>query len=121
MVSCRREHGHTSYRPLLQANKKEQRGIIRFLVAEGVGGQELHRRMEAMYGEYSLCHSRVVNWRKRFFVRRELLEDDVRPGEAHRVITPELIAEMNALVLDNRRTSSTSKTRTSIYNGQRSA
>ncbi|GFX43129.1 uncharacterized protein TNCV_2711731 [Trichonephila clavipes] len=32
---------------------------------------------------------------------RELLEDDARPGQAHRVITPEMIAEVNALVLDN--------------------
>ncbi|GFX95352.1 hypothetical protein TNCV_849421 [Trichonephila clavipes] len=40
VVSRLREGGHTSYRSLLntQASKKEQRGVIRFLTAEGVGG-----------------------------------------------------------------------------------
>ncbi|GFS52292.1 uncharacterized protein TNCV_4850191 [Trichonephila clavipes] len=31
------------------------------------------------------------------------LEDDARPGQAHRVVTPEMIAEVNVLVLDNHR------------------
>ncbi|GFS93004.1 hypothetical protein TNCV_532141 [Trichonephila clavipes] len=50
MVSRRRGGGHTSYRPLLnmQACKKEQRGIFRFLAVEGVEGHEMHRRMCAV-------------------------------------------------------------------------
>ncbi|GFW99841.1 hypothetical protein TNCV_3420701 [Trichonephila clavipes] len=53
VVSRRREGGHRSYRPLLnlQASKKEQRGVIRLLAAEGVGGREVHRRMKAVYGK----------------------------------------------------------------------
>ncbi|GFR16055.1 histone-lysine N-methyltransferase SETMAR [Trichonephila clavata] len=47
--------------------------------------------------------SSVAEWCKRFLEGRELLEDDARLGQAHRVITLELIAEVNALVLDNRR------------------
>ncbi|GBN75236.1 Histone-lysine N-methyltransferase SETMAR [Araneus ventricosus] len=103
VVARRRECGHTSYRPLrnMQANKKEQRGVIRFLTAEG--GREMYRRMKAVYGEYSLSRSTVVEWRKRFLDGRELLEDDVRPGQANRVITPEMIAEVHDLVLNNRR------------------
>ncbi|GFR15040.1 retrovirus-related Pol polyprotein from transposon opus [Trichonephila clavata] len=53
--------------------------------------------------KYNLCRSGVVEWRKRFLEGCELLEDDARPGQAHRVITPEMIAEVNAFVLDNRR------------------
>ncbi|GFW14005.1 hypothetical protein TNCV_4701401 [Trichonephila clavipes] len=34
----------------MQASKKEQRGVIRFFAAEGVGGREMHRRMKAVYG-----------------------------------------------------------------------
>ncbi|GFX74300.1 histone-lysine N-methyltransferase SETMAR [Trichonephila clavipes] len=34
---------------------------------------------------------------------RELLEDDARPGQAHHVITPKMIAEVNALVFVNHR------------------
>ncbi|GFQ92255.1 histone-lysine N-methyltransferase SETMAR [Trichonephila clavata] len=105
MVSGLREGGRTSYRPLLnmQASKKEQRRVIRFLTAEGVAGLEMHRRMKAVCSEYSLLHSSVVEWRKRFLEGRELLEDDVRPGQAHRVIITEIIAEVNTLVLNNRR------------------
>ncbi|GFR15234.1 histone-lysine N-methyltransferase SETMAR [Trichonephila clavata] len=99
VVSRRREGGHTSYRPLLnmQASKKEQRGVVQFLAAEG--GREMHRRMKAVYGEYSLCRSSVVGWCRRFLEGRELLEDDARHGQAHYVITPEMIAGVNALVL----------------------
>ncbi|GBM35561.1 hypothetical protein AVEN_106780-1 [Araneus ventricosus] len=59
--------------------------------------------MKAVYGEYSLSRSTVVEWRKRFLEGRELLEDDARPGQANRVITPEMIAQVHDLVLNNRR------------------
>ncbi|GFQ77014.1 uncharacterized protein TNCT_217351 [Trichonephila clavata] len=62
----------------------------------------MHRRMKAVYGEYGLCCLNVVEWRKRFIEGSELLEDDAQPGQAHHVITTEMIAEVNALVLDNR-------------------
>ncbi|PSN46055.1 hypothetical protein C0J52_07677, partial [Blattella germanica] len=98
VVSRRREGGHTSY-PLLNMNEsKQERGVIRFLAAEGVGGREMYRRMKAV-----LSRSSVVEWRKRFLEGRELLEDDARPGQAHRVITPEMSAKVSALVLHNHR------------------
>ncbi|GFW42480.1 histone-lysine N-methyltransferase SETMAR [Trichonephila clavipes] len=56
--------------------------------------------MTAVYGEYSLCHSSVVERGKRFLEGHDLLEDNTLPGQAHRVITLEMIAEVNALVLD---------------------
>ncbi|GFV51324.1 uncharacterized protein TNCV_3615221 [Trichonephila clavipes] len=34
---------------------------------------------------------------------KDSLEDDAQPGQAHHVITLEMIAEVNALVLDNHR------------------
>ncbi|GBL78369.1 hypothetical protein AVEN_42889-1 [Araneus ventricosus] len=87
----------------MQASKKEQRGVIRFLAAEGVGGREMYRRMKAVYGEYSPSRSTVAEWRKRFLEGCELLEDDARPGQANRVITAEMIAEVHDLVLNNHR------------------
>ncbi|GFR20017.1 uncharacterized protein TNCT_194361 [Trichonephila clavata] len=59
--------------------------------------------MKAVYGEYSLCRSSVVEWRKRFIDGSKLLEDDARPGQAHRVITQERTAGVNVLVLDYHR------------------
>ncbi|GFV51766.1 uncharacterized protein TNCV_1321221 [Trichonephila clavipes] len=76
---------------------------MRFLASEEVGGREMHRRMKAVYGELSLWRSRVVQWRKRFLEWHELLKDDARPRETHRVITPEMIEEVNTLVLENSR------------------
>ncbi|GFQ89931.1 hypothetical protein TNCT_497121 [Trichonephila clavata] len=57
VVSRRREGDHTSYRSQLnmQASKKEQQRVIRFLAVEGSGGREMHRRMKAAYDEYSQC------------------------------------------------------------------
>ena len=57
--------------------------------------------MKAVYCEYRICLSSVVEWRKRFLEKRELLEVDARLGQARHVITPEMIAEVNALALDN--------------------
>ena len=48
-------------RPALEmlASKEEQRGVVRFLVAEGAGTREIHRRMSAMYGEYFMSLTSV--------------------------------------------------------------
>ncbi|GFR25468.1 hypothetical protein TNCT_387861 [Trichonephila clavata] len=62
----------------------------------------MHRRVKAVYGECSLCRSNIVEWLKRFLERPEL-EDDIRPGQVHRVITPERIVGMNLLVFENHR------------------
>ena len=35
----------------IEAIKEEQRGVVSFLVAEGVGICKIHRRMSAVYGE----------------------------------------------------------------------
>ncbi|GFT74932.1 histone-lysine N-methyltransferase SETMAR [Trichonephila clavipes] len=60
---------------LVTASKKKHRGVIRFLaVVEGVEVHEMHGRMKAEYGEYNLCRSSVVEWRKRFPDGRELME-----------------------------------------------
>ncbi|GFW84418.1 hypothetical protein TNCV_1132861 [Trichonephila clavipes] len=65
-------------------------------VAEGVGGCEMHRPMKAVNGE-SVCVVKTL-WNG----AKDSLEDVARPGQAHRVVAPEMIAEGNALVLDNR-------------------
>ncbi|GFR06248.1 histone-lysine N-methyltransferase SETMAR [Trichonephila clavata] len=59
--------------------------------------------MKAVHGEYNLCRSSIVEWHKIFLEGNELLEEDAQPRQVHRVITPEMISEVNALVLDNHR------------------
>lgn len=64
----------------MEASEEEQRGVVRFLTAEGVGGREVHHRMSAVYGEHSMSCSRVLEWHKRFREGRVSLQDDGRPG-----------------------------------------
>ena len=35
----------------MEASKEEQRGVVSFLVAAGVGTREIHLRMSAVYGD----------------------------------------------------------------------
>jgi hypothetical protein len=55
----------------MEAGKEEQRNVVRFLTAEGVG-----------YGEHSMSRSRVLAWHKRFREGRVSLQDNARPGQA---------------------------------------
>ncbi|PNF40213.1 hypothetical protein B7P43_G08284 [Cryptotermes secundus] len=88
---------------VMEAGKEEQRSVARFLTAEGVGGREIRRRMSVVYGEHSMSRSRVLAWHKRFREGRVSLQDDARPGQAHRVITPDVIAALDGHILANRR------------------
>jgi transposase len=56
------------------APKEEQRGVARFLTAEGVSQQEIIRRMTAVYGEHCISLATVKRWRKRLRERRETFE-----------------------------------------------
>jgi len=45
---------------------EEQRGVVRFLWAEGVKPVEIHRRMLAQYGQYTMSQRKVYEWVERF-------------------------------------------------------
>ena len=63
---------------VMGAGKEEQRGVVRFLAAGGVGGREIHRRISAVNGESSMTCLRVLEWHKRFREGRVSLQDDVQ-------------------------------------------
>ena len=44
----------------------EERGVARFLWAEGVKPVEIHRRMLAQYGQSTLSQRKVYEWVERF-------------------------------------------------------
>ena len=60
--------------------QQEQRIIIKFLVAEGVGSAEIHRRLSAVFKSDTLSRSRVFEWCARFRNGRQSVGDDVRTG-----------------------------------------
>ncbi|KAJ4446275.1 hypothetical protein ANN_12969 [Periplaneta americana] len=86
----------------MEAGKEEQRGVVRFLTAEEVEGREIHRLMSAVYGEHSMSCLRVLELHKRFQEGRVSLQDDARPGQVHRAITPAVVPEVDGLIRGNR-------------------
>jgi len=45
--------------PLQDCSIKEQRGVVRFIWAEGVKHVEIHRRMLAQYGQSTMSQRKV--------------------------------------------------------------
>ena len=81
----------------MEANKEEQGGVVCFLLAEGakfiVAGLLCMTNI--------VCPWCVHEWQKRF---RGLtsLQDDSRPEQFHRAITPDVIARIDDLIRENR-------------------
>jgi hypothetical protein len=80
--------------------KEEQRSVIRFLSSEGVKPIEIHRRMKVQYGDACLSLQQVCEWTKTFINGIISVTDCLRPGQAHRVVTPDAIAAVEAIVKD---------------------
>jgi len=81
----------------------EQRSVIRFLSSEGVKPIEIHRRMTVQYGDVCLSLQQVYEWTRKFKYGISSVIDSRRPGQAHRVVTPEGIAAVETIVKENRR------------------
>ena len=60
----------------MEAGTEEQRGVVRFLTVEGLGGRKIHRRMCAVYGEHSMSCWHVLEWHKKFCKGRVSLQYD---------------------------------------------
>ena len=89
--------------PLETCTKEEQRSVIRFLSNEGVKHSEIHRRMKVQYGDACLSLQQVCMWTRKFMNGISSVTHSPRPGQAHRVVTPQAIAAVEAIVKENRR------------------
>ena len=89
--------------PLAACTKEEQRSVIPFLRGEWVKAIEILRRMEVEYGDVCLSLQQVYEWSRKFLNGVSSVTDSPRPGQAHRVVTPEAIAAVEAIVKENRR------------------
>ena len=83
---------------LQNSTMEEQRGVIRFLTAEGVKPADIHCWMVAVYGGDSVSDKSVRKWSACYREGQESLRNDPRPGQANKVITAELIDKVNDLV-----------------------
>jgi len=83
--------------------KEEQRSVIRFLSSEGVKPIEIRRRVKVQYGDACLSLQQVYEWTRKFMKGISSVTGSPRPGQAHRVVTPEVIAAVETIVKENRR------------------
>jgi len=89
--------------PLATFTKEEQRSVIRFLSSEGVKPIEIHRQMKVQYGDACLSLQQVYELTRKFMNGVSSVTDSPRRGQAHRVVTPEAIAAVEAIVKENHR------------------
>jgi len=73
------------------------------LYSDGVKPIEIHRRMKFQYGGACLSLQQVYEWTRKFMNGISFVTESPRPGEAHRVVTPEGIAAVETIVNENRR------------------
>jgi len=64
---------------------------------------EIHRRMKAQYGDAYLSLQQLYEWTRKFMNGISSVTDSPRPGQAHRVVTPEGIAAVEVIVKEKRR------------------
>ena len=86
----------------MEASKEEQRGVVHFLTAEGVGGTDIYRRMSQVYGEQCMSLARFKAWHKRFREGQVSLADYARSETPHR-ITDDIVQLVDGLVAQDRR------------------
>ena len=71
--------------------------------------------MKVQYGDACLSLQQVYEWTRKFMNGISSVTDSPRPGQAHRVVTPEGIAVVEAIVNENRRVTSNEIARNGDY------
>ena len=90
------------WRPRLQ-HAPQKKSVVSsvFLSTEGVKPNEIHRRMKVQYGDACLSLQQVYEWTRKFMNGISSVTDCPRPGQAHRVVTPQAIAAVEIIVKEN--------------------
>ena len=66
--------------PLQDCTIEEQRGVLRFLWAEGAKPVEIYRHILAQYGRSTMSQRKVYEWVERFKSGRTYVTDEGRSG-----------------------------------------
>lgn len=91
----------------LNATRKEQRAVIRFLWATGLGSTEILNQMRLVYGDKCFTLMAVHRWCQMFSSGRETLVDVKRSGRHVVATNNEVIEKIDALIRTDRRVSIT--------------
>jgi transposase len=89
--------------PLSICTKEEMRGVIRFLVPEGVKPVEIIRRMQAQYGDNCLSRNKIYEWIDQFKKGRTSVCDEERSGRPSTSRTENSVQAVERMVRENRR------------------
>lgn len=76
---------------------------MRFLSREVVEPAGIYGRMKTQYGDLCVPQQQVYKWTRKGQGGFAFVEDALRPGQGHRVVTNENIASAEALVRKNKR------------------
>ena len=88
---------------LANSSSLEQRGVIRFLLAESVKSCEILSRMQRQYGPSCMSRANFYKWVQAFKDGRESITDDLRSGRPVDVSTPEAVQAVEDQIKSNRR------------------
>ena len=88
---------------LANSSSLEQRGVIRFLLAESVKSCEILSRMQRQYGPCCMSRANFYKWVQAFKDGRESITDDLRSGRPVDVSTPEAVQAVEDLIKSDRR------------------
>jgi len=84
-------------------DKIEYRAVIKFFVKEGLTPKEIHSKFIKVYGDCSASFSTIKKWAAKSKRGLTSLEDDPCEGRPKSATTPEIIEEVQDMVLDDRR------------------
>ena len=88
---------------LANSSSLEQRGVIRFLLAESVKSCEILSRIQRQYGPSCMSRANFYKWVQAFKDGRESITDDLRSGRPVDVSTPEAVQAVEDLIKSDRR------------------
>ena len=88
---------------LANSSSLEQRGVIRYLLAESVKSCEILSRMQRQYGRSCMSRANFYKWVQAFKDGRESITDDLRSGRSVDVSTPEAVQAVEDLIKSDRR------------------
>jgi len=85
------------------ADVKKQRICIKFCYMLNKTAAETHQMLKEAFGEQVLSQTRTFVWFKRFRDGRESVEDHKHSGRLSTCTTPEMIAKVHEVILEERR------------------
>ena len=83
---------------LANSSRLEQRGVIRFLLAESVKSCEILSRIQRQYGPSCMSRANFYKWVQAFKDGRKSITDDLRCGRPVAVSTPETVQAVENLI-----------------------